>query len=190
MWKSLAQNRFLVACNKRRFLSACVFSAVIVAMTIPKSERIGDRLQYALPLAGMVCAFDIKDGASYISRYALGLASVHGFKNALPDSGINLRPNGGGNGFPSGHTFSATYGASFMARQCAEKIPYIGPIVALAAGYTATSRVDAEKHNPFQVLFGAIFGLCFDRAFQSTQSRERRKTRLKKVLQYIKIKKN
>lgn len=160
---------------KNYFLISIIIGSIAVFAVMPKTERIGDRIQIALPIAGLVCSFSLKEAGSYFARYVAGLTTVHAFKNALPDSGINLRPDGGGNGFPSGHTFSASYGASYIARQCASKVPYIGPAAVLAAGFTATSRVDAEKHNPWQVLFGALFALFFDRAFQSKASKERRK---------------
>ena len=169
---------------KNHFLISIIIGAIAVFAVMPKTERMGDRLQIVLPIAGLVCAFDIKEAGSYFARFAGGFFTVHAFKNALPDSGINLRPDGGGHGFPSGHTFAASYGASYIVRQCAGKIPYIGPVAVLAAGFTATSRVDAEKHNPWQVLFGAMFALIFDRAFQSSKSRARRKaffTKIKKL---------
>ncbi len=155
-------------------------------MMFPKSERMGDRLQYALPIAGAACAMDIGDLKEMFGRYATGLATVHIFKNALPDQGLNQRPNGGGNGFPSGHTFSATYGASYLARQCSERVPYLGIGVTLAAGFTAASRAEADKHTAIQVLWGAIFALVFDRAFQSSQARSKRDEWLKKQWSRIK----
>ncbi len=167
------------------FLISIIIGAVVVFAVAPKTERMGDRLQFAVPIAGLICAFDLKEAGSYFTRFAAGLSTVHLFKNALPDSGINLRPDGHNYGFPSGHTFSASFGASYIVRQCASKIPYIGTIAVLAAGFTASSRVDAEKHNPWQVLFGAIFALIFDRAFQSSASRARRKAVFTRVKSWV-----
>ena len=172
---------------KHRFLASVVIGTLIVALAIPKPEKMGDRLQYVLPIAGFVCSLDVKQAASVTTRYVAGFVSVHFLKNVLPSDGINMRPDGGSHGFPSGHTYAATFGASYIARQCASKIPYIGPIAALGAGFTGASRVDAQKHNPFQVFFGALFGLVFDRAFQSAESRSRRNALLKKLFNKFKF---
>lgn len=140
--------------------------AIWVALAAPNSQKIGDRLQYAIPIVGLACSFELKEAGDYFLRYALGLGAVHAFKNGLPDEGINLRPDGGGNGFPSGHTYSATYGASYLVRQCSQRVPYLGTIAAVAASYTAVTRVESGKHSSFQVLFGMIFGVFFDQIFR------------------------
>ncbi len=148
-------------------------AALSVLFALPNSQRIGDRLQYAIPIVGLTCSLEFKEAGEYFTRYALGLGAVHLFKNALPDKGINLRPDGGGNGFPSGHTYSAAYGASYIVRKCANRVPYLGTIAAVAAAYTAVTRVESEKHSSFQVLFGMIFGVLFDQIFRKPSMRAR-----------------
>lgn len=147
--------------------------ALYVVLVAPNAEKMGDRLQIAVPIVGMVCAFELKDAGQYATRFFLGLGSVHAFKNALPDRGINLRPDGGGHGFPSGHTYAATYGASYIVRQCAERVPYLGPAASLGAAFVGLSRVSSEKHNIWQVISGALFGIAFDMGFRKRRTNKR-----------------
>ncbi len=153
-------------------LFAALLGIIIVAS--PSEEKIGDRLQAVAPIVGLVCAFEIGAAKDYTIRYLAGLSTVHTIKNALPDRGINLRPDGGGNGFPSGHTYSSVYGASFLIRKCSRRLPYIGAIAGLGAGFTALSRVDSGHHTIWQVFFGALFGIAFDVAFRRKSRRRMR----------------
>ncbi len=151
--------------NRKVQLAALVL-IVFSFLAAPNGERTGDRLQYAVPVIGLVCAFEFREAGAYLGRYAAGLAAVHAFKNALPGTGIGQRPDGGTHGFPSGHTYSASYGASYLARQCSKRVPYIGTIGVIGAAFTGASRVEAEKHNVWQVLFGMLFAVFFEQFFR------------------------
>lgn len=134
------------------------------------SKNVGQRLQSAIPTLGLICAFNLNDAPEYAGRFFAGLASVHLVRIALPEEGINLRPDGGSYGFPSGHAYSASFGASYMLRQCAMRLPYIGLAAALGAGFVGASRVEAEKHTSLQVVAGALFAVFFDIAFRKRLS--------------------
>ncbi|MEM6303496.1 MAG: hypothetical protein AAF744_02190 [Pseudomonadota bacterium] len=47
----------------------CVFVAVAVFMGSAEVEKIGDRLQVALPVAGLACAVANGDAVSYLLRF-------------------------------------------------------------------------------------------------------------------------
>ena len=64
------------------------------------------------------------------------------------------RPDGSPDGFPSGHTSAAFAWASFMAdRHPKNKWFYYG-----AAGAVGWTRVELNRHYPYQVVAGAVLG--------------------------------
>lgn len=136
------------------------------------TEITGDYLQIALPVAGLVCSFGREGVADYFTRFWVHWVAVHGPKNALGDAGINIRPNGGDRGIPSGHTAAAFYGASALARTCVAKSPLGQMAVWGAAMYTGGSRIEAGAHFLFQVMFGALVGIGADRLFGRRRLRD------------------
>lgn len=132
--------------------------ALSVALSAPKAERIGDRLQIALPLLGLGCAALTGGGGAYLMRFAVMEGVLHSSKQALGAAAINQRPNGGAAGFPSGHTAAASFGAASLVQACLRDSPFVQGSVILAAAFTGTSRVDAGAHTIWQVLAGAILG--------------------------------
>ena len=152
-------------CGRGRLIVA---AALILALALvrPGAERYGDSIQNALPVAGLVCAAAGGGTADYLLRSLVLAAGIHGPKNALGDAPLNRRPNGSDEGFPSGHTAAATFGASAIVRTCVSHAPVFQAAVVVAAGFVGTSRVDAGKHTIWQVLAGAIWGLLADRAFR------------------------
>ena len=101
------------------------------------------------------------------SEYALRFVGMwlvsHGTKNALGDAAINIRPHGGGNGFPSAHTSAAVFGASSLVHDCVTGNPWVQGVVLLSAGYVGGSRMEVKAHDVWQVLFGALYGWLFER---------------------------
>lgn len=142
----------------------------LLAVTQPM-QRLGDRLQVALPVVGAACAATHGNLGDFAGRFVAMMVAVHGTKHLLGDAAINIRPRGGDLGFPSGHTAAATFGASALARDCGALIPYAGPLVAVAAGFVGGSRIEARAHDLGQVLAGAAYALVFELSFRTAASR-------------------
>jgi membrane-associated phospholipid phosphatase len=147
-------------------------AAVHVAVALPRSnvDR-GDHVQNAIPALGAVCAVAGGGLAEYAWRFGGSMLVVHGLKNGLGPLEINRRPRGGDRGFPSGHTAAAAYGASYLVRECAGAVPYVGPLAVLAAGFVAGSRIEGRRHDLGQVMAGAVIGLVADLSFRLPGSR-------------------
>ena len=161
--------------GKRVVLSPCILprlvSAVLIAVTLGvglRSERLGDRYQVALPLLGLACAAATGGAPEYVLRYGVLWTGIRAGKNGLGDSPLNLRPSGGDGGMPSGHTASATFGASTMVHGCLAGSPPVRAAVVLAAGFTAASRIEAGAHTIWQVLAGVLWALLCDRALHAS----------------------
>ncbi len=132
--------------------------ALAVALSAPDAERIGDRLQIALPVAALGCAVATGGVGDYLLRLAVLEVGIHGTKAALGELELNRRPNGGGRGFPSGHTAAASFGAVRLVQHCVSASPLVQGAVLLAAAFTGASRIEAGAHDIWQVLAGALWG--------------------------------
>lgn len=129
-------------------------------------ERIGDRLQVALPLAGWGCAAVNGQAGEYAVRFVAMWLATHGTKHGLGQAAMNIRPNGGDLGFPSGHTSASVFGASSLVQDCVTGNPVVQGVVILSAAFVGASRIEAEKHTIWQVLAGALYGWVGDRALR------------------------
>ena len=140
----------------------CVIVVLALALVAAASgfapRRIGDRLQIALPLAGLGCALATGQAGGYLLRFTGLELALYSSKETLGDAAINTRPDGSLHGFPSGHTAAATFGAAALASTCLRASPSASAAVYLASGFTGTSRVLAERHTPLQVFAGALLG--------------------------------
>ena len=99
----------------------------------------------------------------------MGLSFVitHGLKRIINKE----RPkNGGGYSFPSGHASAAFTGASFIERKYGFKY---GIPSYLLASYVGWTRIQANKHDKWDVLGGAIIGIgsayIFTKPFKNTE---------------------
>jgi hypothetical protein len=132
------------------------------------SEQTGDALQIVLPVVALGSTFIYKSDdhptCQFVKAYALSLSTTYLLKYAINKT----RPNGGQYGFPSGHTTSAFTGAAFLQRRYGLKI---GIPAYILAGYVGFSRIEANKHDVWDVLAGASIGigsnLLFTRPYQS-----------------------
>lgn len=140
--------------------------AVTVALTPPNAERYGDNFQIVLPVMALGCSVVNGQAGEFLLRYFVMFFAAHGTKRALADEPINIRPHGGGHGFPSAHTSTAVLGASSLVHDCVTGSPFVRGLVILAAGYTGASRIEAGAHDIWQVLAGALLGWTCDRAFR------------------------
>lgn len=143
----------------------------ILIFTGPKVERLGDRYQIALPVLALGCQIANGKVVEYVLRYAVGFAGLHASKWGLGEAPLNARPRGGYQGFPSGHTAAASFGAASLVTQCIRRHPVTQTAVVFAAAYTGGSRVYVGAHDLVQVIAGAIWGtgcaLAFGRGSRS-----------------------
>ena len=145
-----------------RFTLALI-APVLLAAALPahadeRFERFGDALQIALPLAALACAANQGRAGETVLGFAAQAAVVNGSKAALRDAQINQRPDGTGRGFPSGHSAAAMFGAANLAHFCYQGRPalqFASYSLAIAVGL---SRMDANRHTPFQVAAGLAVG--------------------------------
>jgi membrane-associated phospholipid phosphatase len=174
----VATNRAIVISRlKRNLAPILMLGLVLIAVSTAQgdSRRIGDRLQYFLPLAGFGCAAATGKGVQYAGRFLLMETALHGTRHALGDSAINRRPNGRSLGFPSGHTTAATFGATGLIQSCLAGSKPAQVVAILSAGFVGGSRIEAGRHDVWQVLGGWILGVLvqvlalrrFDRAVQA-----------------------
>ena len=142
----------------------------LIALTVLASARdqeiIGDNLQVALPIIALGCEVANGSGVEYLGRYVVMFVGLRTAKVALGDQPINIRPHGGGQGFPSGHTATAAFGAGSLVSTCLKSNPLAQMAAILAAGFTGASRIEARAHDIWQVLAGAIWGLLCNYAFR------------------------
>lgn len=146
---------------RRRIIAVLVVLGLTVAATAPEQRRIGDRLQVALPILALGCEIAEGRGLEYAGRYVVMFIGTHGTKRGLGDTPLNRRPNGGLQGFPSGHTSTAAFGATTLVNSCITNQPIVQGAILLAAAYTGGTRIEAGAHNLIQVMAGAAWGaLC------------------------------
>ena len=168
------------------FLMGWRFHIVGVAMILvvvfsPWDEHgkgIGTNMQIALPLLAWGCEAMHGNGAEYFLRFGVMFATLRASKYGLGESSINERPNGGSEGFPSGHTATAVFGASSLAQTCLKAHPVGQGAVLIAAAFTGTSRVTSGWHDIWQTLAGAVLGWGADRAFRKPGPVRRRLQKL------------
>lgn len=129
-----------------------------VLTTIPDNRRLGDALQVVLPLAALACAAAQGKAPAILGRYVVLEVGIKGPKYLLGDHPMNKRPDGGGRGFPSGHTAAATFGAAHLLHHCAGLHPATKGIVLLGAAFTGGSRIEAGRHTLWQTVAGALWG--------------------------------
>ena len=119
-------------------------------------QTTGDVLLFALPvtaLTGSLLAKDYKGAWQFTRGALLNQAVTIGLKYAVDKE----RPfNNGERAFPSGHTSTTFQSAAFIQKRYGWK--YGIPAYALA-GFTGYSRINAQKHDGWDVLAGAVIGI-------------------------------
>ena len=125
----------------------------------PNSEAIettGDVLLYTLPASALITTFILKDEKGtwqFAKSFFTNAAVTVGIKYALNKP----RPfDGGGQAFPSGHTSITFQAASFVHRRYGFKYSIPGYLL---AGFTGYSRINATRHDGWDVLAGAVVGI-------------------------------
>ncbi len=148
----------------RHAIIVVAIGATLAAAPLGGARAVGDKLQVVLPILGLGCAVLDGRAGSYMGRYLVAAGIVHGLKKGLGDVPINHRPTGSLEGFPSGHTQAAVFGASSLVHECIRGNPWVAGVAILGAGFTGASRIEAHAHNIWQVLWGAVIGWLCERA--------------------------
>ncbi|MEW7006849.1 phosphatase PAP2 family protein [Lentilitoribacter sp. EG35] len=151
--------------NKKSIIIVVVL-AVSIMLTQKRAEKYGDMLQIMLPVLAGACALANGNFGDFATRLGALQLAIHIPKNTLGEIPINLRPSGNTGGFPSGHTASATFGATSLIFNCVQGNVWVKSALVLTAAFTGTSRLEAEKHNIWQVFAGWIIGFFMASAWR------------------------
>lgn len=120
------------------------------------TQTIGDIALFALPTATLATTFiigDTKGAWQFTKGFLLTEAVTYGLKLSVNKQRPDMSDN---NSFPSGHTSTTFHSASFIHRRYGFK--YSIPAYAIA-GFTAASRIDADKHDMLDLVAGAVIGI-------------------------------
>jgi membrane-associated phospholipid phosphatase len=128
------------------------------------STKLDDILQYTPTILNVgLSASGLKTKNSRADRlgiFVLGtgiyVVATQGLKYAINET----RPNGTEHSFPSGHTSTAFFGATLLAREYGENYPWIAVGGYTLAGTTAILRMANNEHWATDVLMGAGIGIA------------------------------
>lgn len=129
----------------------------------------GDIILIILPVTTFTTTFIIgdKEGSWQFTKALLLTAVVtYGLKYSVNKRRPDMSND---NSFPSGHTSTTFQSASFIHRRYGFK--YSIPAYALA-GFTAFSRIDAQKHDGWDILVGAVIGIGSSYLFTTEYQKE------------------
>lgn len=143
--------------NKKSII-VVITLAVSIMLTEKRAEKYGDMLQIILPVLAGACSFANGNFGDFAARFGVLQLAIHIPKNTLGVIPLNLRPSGNTGGFPSGHASSASFGAIRIVFNCIQGNVFVKSTLILAAAFTGSSRLTAEKHDIWQVFFGWILG--------------------------------
>lgn len=129
-----------------------------VLVTVPDNRRMGSALQVILPLIALGCAATRGETFESLGRFIVLQIGIKGPKYLIGERPISLRPDGGQNGFPSGHTAVATFGAVQMIKHCSALHPVTKAAGIAAAAFTGGSRIESGRHSLWQTMAGAVWG--------------------------------
>lgn len=145
---------------KRKSLFASIILAMISYQSIKAQntsiESAGDVGIIIVPIAVLSATLikgDKKGAWQFTKGFLFNQAVTLGLKSIINKPRPDLSNN---NAFPSGHTSTTFQGASFIHRRYGFKYSISAYAV---AGFTAFSRINAKKHDGWDVLAGAIIGI-------------------------------
>jgi membrane-associated phospholipid phosphatase len=142
-------------------LHKAALALAITTATVPSAaaragdgfEAFGDVMRFALPAAALGISAAKRDGDGALMLAASGVPTfglTYGLKAVVHEE----RPDGSGDdSFPSGHTASAFWGASYLHYRYGWK--YGAPAYVLAA-LVGGSRIEADKHYFHDVLASVV----------------------------------
>ena len=128
------------------------------------STKLDDMLQYTpailnvgLGLSGLEAKNSRQDRVRiFILGTVIYAGTTQGLKYAINET----RPSGTEHSFPSGHTATAFFGATLLAKEYGENYPWIAAGGYTLAGTTAFLRLANNKHWASDVLMGAGIGIA------------------------------
>jgi membrane-associated phospholipid phosphatase len=135
-----------------------VLLVLTVLVTVPDNRRLESALQIVLPLIALGCATTRGKTVESLGRFVVLQIGIKGPKYLIGERPISLRPDGGQNGFPSGHTAVATFGAVQMIKHCSALHPVTKAAGIAAAALTGGSRIESGRHSLWQTMAGAVWG--------------------------------
>jgi len=132
-------------------------------------ETAGDIGIIVVPVAALSTTLikgDKQGTWQFAKGFLLNQIVTYGLKASINKTRPDFSDN---NAFPSGHTSTSFQGASFIHRRYGFK--YSIPAYAIA-GFAAFSRIDADKHDGFDILAGVIIGIGSTYLFTSSYQQE------------------
>ena len=132
-------------------------------------EDLGDIFLYALPVSTLATTFivgDTKGSWQFTKALILTEAVTYGLKFSINKQRPDMSNQ---NSFPSGHTSTTFQSASFIHKRYGFK--YSIPAYALA-GFTGFSRINAKKHDGWDVFVGAVIGIGSSYLFTTEYQKE------------------
>lgn len=133
------------------------------------TEKLGDIALIAVPVSTLAATFIIgdKEGSWQFTK---GLLLTAGVTYGLKWSVNKQRPDRSNeNSFPSGHTSAVFHSAGFVHRRYGFKYAISSYLL---AGFTAATRIDANKHDIMDILAGATIGLGSNLLFTTEYQQE------------------
>ena len=132
----------------------------------------GDVLLIAMPALAMSSTFIWQDEQKGTYQFSKALVSTVALTYGLKLVVNKRRPNGeNNNSFPSGHTSIAFASASFIQKRYGWTY---GIPAYLAASYVGYTRIEANKHDGWDVLAGAIIGIGMSYLFTKPYNKEKK----------------
>ncbi|NML42943.1 phosphatase PAP2 family protein [Ramlibacter sp. G-1-2-2] len=141
-----------------RAAAACALFACCAlgaqAQTVAKPDPFGDAMEYALPAGAAILAL-VHDDTEGLKGLGYTLVLSQGTTAILKPVIDAKRPDGTGEGFPSGHTSAVFASAGFVRQRYGwqESVPFY-----VLATATAWSRVNTHHHFAKDVVGGALIG--------------------------------
>ena len=132
-------------------------------------SKAGDVIVIALPVASITMSL-IKKDKKGTWQFTKGLLVNQAITFGLKSIISKPRPDGSNEqSFPSGHSSTTFQSASFIQRRYGWKY---GVPSYLLASFTAYSRVEAEKHDGWDVFAGALIGIGSTYIFTTPYQKE------------------
>lgn len=133
-----------------------LFSSDVIAQDDRGADKIGNIVQFAMPITAYASTFAVGDPEGRTEFYK-SFATSYAITSVLKVSINKPKPeNHGDYSFPSGHTSVSFQSATFVAKRYGWKY---GIPAYLGATYVGWSRVKSDQHDSTDVVAGAAIGI-------------------------------